>query len=184
MKRSVILLLLTAIVFSACSRNDTLSVGETTNITNDTSSTSSSFEVGQSMSEINEKYSSVFSFNTLSVYKVNENYCVVIEDGHTVQKFVEFSDSRSCLNKQGLELICDYDVNQFLNNDFNKLTMEIGQPHVDIGSGFFIPSYVTEEAKLISLYIEDDLVVEVIKYDLFSGEIIARQSVDDSVIDQ
>ena len=182
MKRSVILLLLTTIILSACSRNSNLDVGETKNITNDTTLTSSSFEVGQSMSKINEEYSSVFSFNALSVYKVNEVYCVIIEDGHTVQKFAEFSASRSCLNKQGLELIRFYDVNLFLNKDFNGLIEEIGQPHVDIGSGFYIPSYVTEEAKLISLYIEDDLVVDVIVYDLFSGE-TTDQSGDGSVIE-
>ena len=178
MKRVFSLLLLTTIIFSACSRNDTFRESETMNNTNVSISSSGSVAVGQSISEINEKYSSVFSFNPLSVYKVNNNYCVVIEDGHTVQKFVEFSDSRKCLSKQDIELIRDYDANKFLNNDFNKLIAEIGQPHVDIGSGFYIPSYITEEANLISLYIEDDLVVEVIKYDLFSDKIIERKSAD------
>ena len=175
MKKIVILLLLMTFFLSACSRNSSPDVSGTTNITNDTSSSSSYyFDVGQSMSEINKNYSPDFSINALSVYTLNGKYYVIIDDGNIVQKFVEFSYSRSCLNKQGLELISDYDIDQFLSRDINELAEDLGRYHVDIGSGAYIPSYITEDAKLISLYIEDDFVVDVVVRDLFSDEIIAQ----------
>lgn len=63
-----------------------------------------------------------------------------------------------------------------MNVNFNELTEEIGQPHVDVGSGFYIPAYVTEDANLVCLELENELVIEVIQLDLFTNKIVDRVS--------
>ena len=75
MKKIIALLLFVTILFSACSN-------------------SYKFEVGESMSRINNQYTPYITINTLSVYKFSENYLVTIDDGTIIQKLVEFSLDR------------------------------------------------------------------------------------------
>lgn len=62
------------------------------------------------------------------------------------------------------------DINQFLGMDTAELKEKYGQPHVDVGSGFYIPAYITDDAYLICLELEDDIVFEVIEHDLLTNE--------------
>lgn len=157
MKKIIAFLFIVTILFSACSSNH-------------------KFRVGESMSNINKQYTSYITINTLSVYKINENYLITIDDCDIIQKLVEFSSDRKCRRIQGLSLIKNNDINQFLNVNFNKLTEEIGQPHVDIGSGFYIPAYITEDANLICFELENEIVIEVIQRDLLTNKIVNRVS--------
>lgn len=63
-----------------------------------------------------------------------------------------------------------------MNVNFNELTEEIGQPHVDVGSGFYIPAYVTEDANLVCFELENEIVIEIIQLDLFTNKIVDRVS--------
>lgn len=157
MKRIIALLLFVTIIFSACS-------------------CSHKFEVGESMSKINNQYTPYITINALSVYEISENYLITIDDGSIIQKLVEFSIERKCRRIQGFDLIKNCDINQFLNMNFNKLIEKIGQPHVDVGSGFYIPAYVTEDANLICFELENETVFEVIKRDLLTNKIVDRVS--------
>lgn len=134
------------------------------------------FEVGESMSKINSQYTPFITINALSVYGISENYLIIIDDGGVIQKLVEFSPDRKCHRIQGFDLIKNDDINQFLNINFNQLTGKIGQPHVDVGSGFYIPAYITEDANLICFELENDIVIEVIKRDLLTNKIVDRIS--------
>lgn len=63
-----------------------------------------------------------------------------------------------------------------MNVNFNELTEEIGQPHVDVGSGFYILAYVTEDANLVCFELKNEIVIEVIQLDLFTNKIVDRVS--------
>lgn len=132
------------------------------------------FTVGESISNINSQHAPYISINTLSAYKINENYFVTVDDGDTIQRLAEFSSDRKCRRIQGFALIKNDDIHQFLSIDFNKLTEELGQPHADVGSGLYIPAYITENAELICFVLENEIVVEVIRRDLLTGEIVDR----------
>lgn len=159
MKRIITFFLIVTVLFSACS-------------------SSYKIRVGESMSSINKQYTSFISINALSVYKINENYLVTIADGDIIQKLVEFSPDRKCCRIQGFSLIKNNDISQFLSADFNKLTEELGQPHVDVGSGFCIPSYITEGANLICFELENEIVIEVTQRDLLTDKIVDRVATD------
>ena len=157
MKRIIALLIFVTILFSACSSNYKI-------------------EVGESMSKINNQYTPYTNINALSVYKINNNYLLIMDDGDIVQKLVEFSPDRRCQRVQGIGLIKNYDTKQFLNVAFSQVIEKIGQPHVDVGSGFYIPAYVDEDAYLICFELENEIVIEVIKRDLFTNRIVDRIS--------
>lgn len=89
---------------------------------------------------------------------------------------VEFSSDRKCRRIQGSDLVNNSDISQFLNVDFNELTEKIDQPHVDVGSGFYIPAYITEDANLVCFELENEIVIEVIQRDLFTNKIVDRVS--------
>lgn len=63
-----------------------------------------------------------------------------------------------------------------MNVGFNELAEEIGQPHVDVGSGFYIPAYITEDANLVCFELENEIVIEVIQRDLFTNKTVDRVS--------
>lgn len=155
MKKIVVFLLAAAILFSACSGRQKVSVGE-------------------SISSIHKQYTPYLTINPLSAYEIGGNYWMTIDDGDTVQKLTEFSPDRTCLRTQGLRLIEINDICQLLNVSVDSLTEKLGQPHADIGSGFSVPAYITENADLICFELENGIVVEIILRDLFTGEIVDR----------
>ena len=157
MKKIIVFLFFVTILFSACSGDY-------------------KFEVGESMDTINNQYTPYITINVLSVYKISKNYLLTIDDDGIVQKLVEFSPDRNCHRIEGIDLIKSDDINQFLNINFNQLTKKIGQPHVDVGSGFYIPAYITEDAYLICFELENQIVIEVIKRDLLTNRIVDRIS--------
>lgn len=157
MKRIIAFLFFATILFTACSN-------------------SRKFEVGESMNNINNQYTAHIAINALSVYEINENYLITIDDDGIIQKLVEFSFDGKCRRIQGFDLMKNGDIHQFLNINFNELTEKIGQPHVDVGSGFYIPAYVTEDANLICFELENEIVIDVIKRDLLTNKIVDRVS--------
>lgn len=134
---------------------------------------SSEFKVGEQMKDINNKHIPYISMNALNVYKNNDNYCIVIEEEGVSQKLVEFSAERQSCKVQGLSLIKNQDINKYLNMNICKIKEELGRPHVDIGSGFYIPAYITDDAYLIYFGLENDIVFEVSKCDLLTNNVVS-----------
>ena len=156
--KKILLFLLSMMIFlSACSNKDKYKI-----------------EVGESMNNINSQYRPHITMGALSVYKTGGNYLIIIEDDGMVQKLVEFSSDRTCLYIQGLDLIKSGNLNRLMNNTFNELREKIGSPHVDIGSGFYIPAYVTEDANLVCFELEDEIITGIIQRDLLTNKIVDR----------
>lgn len=157
MKKIAFFLFIIVIIFSGCANN-------------------SKFKVGEHMSEINKMNTPYYTMNALSAYNVKSNYIIVIENESVVLKQVEFSPERKIIRTHGIDLVKCEDLNRLLGMDIAKLKEELGQPHVDVGSGFYIPAYITDDAYLICIELEDDIVFEVIKRDLLTSNIVARVS--------
>ena len=82
-----------------------------------------------------------------------------------------------CLAERLIAMGCDVIIvdNQGKNaigNALNDVENAFGEYHVDIGSGGFMPSYVTDDGYLITFSVDRDtnVVEHVGKTDLFSGE--------------
>lgn len=124
------------------------------------------------MNEINSQHTPYISINSLSAYLINENCFISIQENGNIQKTVEFSFDRQCLYSEGIELIKDENMEQFVDMEFDVVKEKIGQPHIDIGSGFYIPAYITEDAYLISFDLEDEIVFRITKRDLLTNRIV------------
>ena len=128
------------------------------------------FKVGTKITEIDNKYMPYITMNALSAYNDGNNYAIIINNGDIVQKLVEFNSERENVRTQGLNLIKCEPTEELLNMDIAELKKMYGQPHVDIGSGFYIPAYITEDAYLISFECEDDIVFNITKRDLLTNK--------------
>lgn len=135
---------------------------------------SNDYSTGDHMNEITNKHAPYITLNALSAYEIDGNYLIVVADSDIVEKLAEFSSDRKCKRAQNLKPIKDVDITQFINMNFEEIKKMLGQPHADIGSGAYIPTYITEKANLISFHIENDIAYEVIKRDLITDEIICQ----------
>lgn len=155
MKKNIIVLLLLLLTMSGCQRK--------TNI-----------RAGDSMTIIYKQQTPFIFLNSLSVFRINNIYTIVVEENGVAQKIVEFSSDRKCLTVQGLVLVKNEDINQFLDKNLNELKEKHGEVHADIGSGFYIPAYITENGYLISFEVNNDIVYGVVKRDLLTDMIVER----------
>lgn len=113
-------------------------------------------------------------FCALSVYKQEDQYLITVYEDDAIRKTCTFTPERVCTDVQGMTLIEDQPAERFVGVDINTVQTLLGKPHADIGSGFYIPAYITENAYLISVSFEKDKAVMVLKYDLLTGEITDR----------
>ena len=126
------------------------------------------------MATINNQHTLFIFLNSLSVFQTNNTYTIVVEENGVAQKIVEFSSDRKCRTVQGLVLMKNEDISQYLDRSLNELKEKFGEVHADIGSGFYVPAYITEDGYLIYFEVENDIVYEVVKRDLLTDEIIER----------
>ena len=157
MKKILSILLISVLTLSGCSDNNKISIGS-------------------SISKINAQHKNFIFLNSIIVYKKSDIFIVVVEKNGLVDKIVEFSSKRNSLHVEGLSLLQIDNINQYLNKDVDEIINNLGEIHADIGSGFYIPSYITSDAYLISFVIEDHKIVEVIKRDLLSNTIVEQFS--------
>ncbi len=113
------------------------------------------------------------SLNSLNVYKVKGNFIVSIYMNNSISNIVEFSCSRkSKILNNDIKLLADVDIDQYLGMNMDQIIYKYGQPHTDIGSGFYIPAYITENGYLIYFKLSDNIIFEVIKMDLLNNMVV------------
>lgn len=126
---------------------------------------------GQSSSK--EKGELLYERSGLSTYKVNENFRVCIRQNDFSVGEVEFSSNRAVVHVKSIKLIPSDSKPSFVNKSLATIEEMFGPPHVDVGSGFYIPAYITEDAYLISVYLtEEDMVYQTVVRDLLTNEVV------------
>lgn len=130
-------------------------------------------QLGRS-NHMNDKKEVVLYLNSISVLVENDIYFVVIKQDDKAEKSVTFSKNRKASNIDGLKLQKINDIKEFLGKDMETIETFLGEVHADAGSGFYIPSYITDDGFLVSFLIENNIVYEVIKRDLLSGEVVEK----------
>lgn len=127
-------------------------------------------KVGDKVSSL-ERYELQFKVNSLSVYKIDKDCVAVISDTDKIQKYAKYSPNRKPETCDGLNLMGNCELKQFLNMKSDEVEKLIGKPHTDIGSGFCIPAYLTSDAYIVCFEIENGSVNGVFKMDLFTNQI-------------
>lgn len=97
-------------------------------------------------------------------------YIITVSDVGVAKKTVHFSSCGEVLKTKGIKLLNIEDPQDFVGMEWSDIVAQYGEPHADVGSGFYIPSYITENAFLITFQLDDDDVVrEVYIEDLIPG---------------
>lgn len=152
MKKIIALLLLMLLTLSGCQK-------------------SGDIKIGDSIAEISKQHTNFISLNALSVFRTDDTYTAVVGKNGTVQKIAEFSSDRRCLNAKNITPIKDEDLNYCLGKTLSELEEKSGAIHTDIGSGFYIPAYITENGYLIYFELDNDTVCKVTKRDIIKNVI-------------
>ncbi len=110
---------------------------------------------------------SKFECNTWEEHGV---YVVVISsDAQTVDGCVVFSEKGQLLKQTGITTITVEDPSLLLHLTEAELSSRYGSYHFDSGSGRYLPSYVTSQASILILNIENSVVEHVSNYHLIEG---------------
>ena len=111
----------------------------------------------------------VFTEAGISVYQTGTSYLVLTEYRGKATGMLEFTDERTLVKHEEILPPEITDIRILLGKTLEDVECEYGNYHVNTGSGFFIPSYITMDGYLVKMWIEDGVVAHVSKIDLFSG---------------
>ena len=114
----------------------------------------------------------LYNMYPVKVYLRNEFYCVAIFTNSKPVKGAEFSASRQCVFTDCLDLVNIPDIQCYLGKTLTDIESELGAFHVDMGSGGFMPSYLTEDGYLVIFTVNRStkVVERVGRIDLFTSE--------------
>lgn len=162
MKKVAILIIAVALLISGCQYKSHLVSGST-------------------MEELKNQYTLCYSFSPLSVFQADSNYLAVLFDAQDkVSKAVEYTSNRKVIRTEGLSLLEDGDIAQYIGTEMQKLEEEIGVPHFDSGSGFYIPAYMTENGYFVEMFLDDAVISKIVKRDIFTGIVVETVTQNDS----
>ena len=112
----------------------------------------------------------LYSIFPIYAYSSDGLYSVVVIENGTVCKAVSYSQNREAEIVLNLHLVKIEDNQDLLGKSLSELEELLGEYHVDIGSGFFIPSYFTVDGYLVSFTLSDNVISHIGKTDLLTGD--------------
>jgi len=129
----------------------------------------SKIKIGESVLAAKEVYGSSFiDLNTVNVFKDENKYVITISDFQNVLAIAIFGSDGKLLCSKGVEPIDDKNIEQFLGKSVADLENQFGKIHCDTGSGFYIPAYITDHATIVTLHVENDIVVNISSIDILT----------------
>ena len=127
-------------------------------------------KTGNSMYDLDYKLS--LQLGQLSVYESSTRCLVRINKNNGIISEAEFSLDRQCIRNKGITLITLDDLQNCLGVELANIIDIVGPPHADTGSGFYIPTYVCENAKLLTLMLnKEETVIGITVQDLLTNQI-------------
>lgn len=110
------------------------------------------------------------SFFHLAWENKSDYVVVVSKNGSTVSGYARFSKDGELLEENGLRTIPDFDPDEWVGRPFDEFTAQFGACHVNIGSGFSIPTYISGTGKIYYLYENKDTIDMIGACDLTAPE--------------
>ena len=118
-------------------------------------------------------YSYCQSLSSTFIYKDNKgNYIVTVsspENINFVTGIVVFSSNGTLLEVEGVKVISIESVEEFITQPLKNIKKQFGEVPADVGSGQYVPTYIGENATLVSIQgngfdVSDDNIIEGIVY--------------------
>lgn len=114
------------------------------------------------------QYIPYFWSGELRVEKQEEKYVVTISRVGAKNKYIHFSEDRKVIKTKGVEPLKTENMQITVGMKMTDIIKQNGEPHADVGNGFYIPAYITENAYMYSLALDEktDDVLWIIEEDL------------------
>ena len=114
----------------------------------------------------------VYESAPIAVYRKDGLYVVTVEDTQKALKGIMFSPDRQVIRTYGIEPVEISDISPYLEKTWEELENDYGTFHMDIGSGLYLPSYITTEGYLVTFSFNRSggTNTHVGKMDLFTGD--------------
>ncbi len=105
--------------------------------------------IGDSIFPIRQQCEDIMLFlrSSCCIWKDLKGYCIVCNDKDSNQVFavVRFSDDLKLIEADGLKPIeAIHQPEEWIGKTLDEFIAQYGQYHVDFGSGFFYPAYISE----------------------------------------
>ena len=110
------------------------------------------------------------SVGHLAWWENSSDYTVVISrNGNTISGYARFSKDGKLLEEAGLQTIPDFDPEEWEGKPFDEFAAQFGACHADLGSGLFIPIYLSDTGKCYTLTVYADTIQLIGGTDVFSS---------------
>ena len=128
-------------------------------------------KIGDSIDKAKDVYnSSYISLNALQVFKDEGRYVLAVEGNRGISGIAVFSSEGRLLYSEKLVPINDENIKRFCGESVYELEKQYGKIHCDIGSGFYLPAYITNHATIIFFEIRNDTVERFFSMDIITKE--------------
>ena len=133
----------------------------------------SKIKIGESMDRARDVYSAThIDLNAVKVFNDGENFVIVIEENQGISGIAVISSDRKTLHSEKITPINDENIEQFCGKSIEKIEEQYGKIHSDIGSGFYIPAYITDHATIVFFEIENGIVERISSKDIIANTTI------------
>ena len=127
-------------------------------------------EVGDSMFSVMETFGSYYiDLNAITVFRDGSNYWVTVSNGYNVLGVVEFDANGKLVSSEGVIPIKDENIEQFYEKSIRDMEKQFGKIHCYTGSGIYKPTYITDHATIIKMYVEKDVISSITSLDVITG---------------
>lgn len=117
-------------------------------------------------------------YPSIRVFQNDNGFTVYFLEETHISGSMRFSEDLQLLRNWNLEAINAEDAPGFLGKRLDEIVKNYGQPHADIGSGFFYPAYVSKNAQLIVLFIDENNVYKVVVKDLITNTLLVEYNIE------
>ena len=126
-------------------------------------------KIGESMDQAGGVYKFThIDLNAVKVFADEDKFVIVIEENQVISGIVVFSDVGRLLYSEKITPIDDESIEQFCGKPVKELEKQHGKFHGDIGSGFYIPAYITNHATIVFFEIENGIVESISSTDIIA----------------
>jgi len=114
-------------------------------------------------------YEKVLQLNSLCTYKTIDGFIIKCQTSNGKSESIFFSDNRTLISNTPFVLKQYNDYGGCIGNKFSDIKQMFGSHYIHIGSGLFLPSYITDNGILISFVIQDGYITDFFTTDLLAN---------------
>ncbi len=150
MKRRTIVLIAVCILLSIC-------IGCVLWISN-----GSSTMVGQKALTIRKELGKdiIWDANCLLVLKLSNRRIICVTNNGTVVAEIRFDDAGTIISENGISPLKASLFDTSCPKTAQDMTSIFGNPHADIGSGVYLPTYILDDGRIVTYHMNGDNIVE------------------------